>query len=131
MVKLVITKEYEVDEQLIDDLVCTALEGGINYWCSLAVIKRDAATKKMIGVPEDQQDTIEFAHEIISRGGTLVLHDVETEDSWELDREKFLNGLKKFTEDCQKTPEDLRDDHDANDADLIVQYAIFNEIVFG
>lgn len=63
-------KEYEeikaeisvrISTEDIDDIVTTALEGGICYWCRRAEVKG-----KYLG---------EFASEQISRGGVLVLHD--------------------------------------------------------
>ena len=75
-------KEYEeikaeisvrISTEDIDDIVTTALEGGICYWCRRAEVKG-----KYLG---------EFASEQISRGGVL--------------------------------------------ADMIIQYAIFDDIIYG
>lgn len=106
----------------IDDIMCAAMEGGINYWCSEAEV-----VGEYLG---------EFGHEQISRGGTLRLYDAESDDTWELNLEKFLNGIQKWClsgsavdainadgtiDTCQV---------DALQADRIVQFALFGMIVY-
>ncbi len=107
----------------IDDIMVGALEGGINYWCREAEVLGEYLGK--------------YGSEQIARDGTLVLHDAESSDKWELTREKFLNGFKLWLEnggdeygavsgsevDCCNI--------DAGCADSIIQYAIFGEEVFG
>lgn len=113
--------EIKLTQQDIDDIMVTALEGGINYWCRKAEV-----VGEYLG---------EYASEQISHGGTLILHDAESPDKWELTLEKFLNGVKLyFEEGCHVHVEDGRIDPcdvDANDADCIVQLALFEEVVFG
>ena len=81
------SREFEVELELkarvatqdIDDIMCTALEGGITGWCRAA-----KPVGKMLG---------EYAHEQIARGGSLMLYDAESSDKWELTLDKFLRGL--------------------------------------
>ena len=104
----------------IDDIMVTALEGGICYWCKAAMPDGD-----YLG---------DYASEQISRGGTLRLYDTESDDHWELTLEKFLAGLKMYIEnggaDCvvDESIDPARIDADA--ADSIVQYALFGELMF-
>lgn len=112
---------YKINSKDIDDIMATALEGGITYWCDCVEITGDC-----LG---------EFASDQISRGGTLMLHDAE-ENKWhELTLGRFLLGLKCFTEEFGlELNEDKTIDTcamDDMDADSIVQYAIFGEIVYG
>lgn len=126
--------EEEMDEQFIevklnilltnqdiDDIMCTALEGGINYWCGKAKV-----VGKYLG---------DYASEQISRDGTLKLYDAESGEEFELTKEKFIKGLTKFLEDGRS---DLISQGvidtcclDACDADAIIQYALFDEVVYG
>lgn len=87
-------KEYEeikaeisvrISTEDIDDIVTTALEGGICYWCRRVEVKG-----KYLG---------EFASEQISRGGVLVLHDSVDGKKRELNKEKLLSGVKQYLED--------------------------------
>ena len=127
-----ITKELKITNEDIDDIVSTALEGGINYWCSKASV-----IGEYLG---------EYASDQISRGGELILklrEPVEGEpDEYVLSREKLLNGIKAYLLNPNKPYNiiGLLDkgelyletaNVDAEVADMIIQYAIFNEIVFG
>lgn len=107
-------------QQDIDDIMSTALDS-ICYWCGTAEVVGD-----YLG---------EYASEQISRGGCLLLHDAESAATWELNREKFLNGVKLYFEKgCHVQVEDNRIDTcdvDAADADCIIQFALFGEVVFG
>lgn len=117
-----VKSKLELTEQDINDLMVAALEGGINYWCRKA---------RIVKMPEGCDEKI-YASDVISKGGTLELYDAESTDKWELTLEKFMNGVKFVCErDGYTSGEDLMDNHDADTADTIVQYALFNEIVFG
>ena len=104
----------------IDDIMSGALDY-ISYWC-----RRAKVVGEYLG---------EYASEQIARGGTLILYDAESSDKWELTLEKFLNGVKLYFEQgCHVQVEDNAietGDIDAGDADCIVQFALFGEVVFG
>lgn len=126
-----ITIEYEVSvtDEEIDDIMVCALEGGINYWCDDCEVVGD-----YLG---------EFASDQISRGGKLKLRmddpfergtNGEWIEDYELDKEKFLKGLKTVLATHNNLIEDGRLclwDIDADIADQIIQSALFGEIVFG
>ena len=107
----------EIEHQLIDDIIVTALEGGINYWADRCRILTYGDAKE--GDP---------ASTVVAKGGTITIREAETEKIYVLNRDMVLKGISKFI----KEQKDFTDcaDLDANDADLIVQYALFNEIVF-
>ena len=117
--------EFEVllSDQDIDDIMVSALEGGITYWCGQVDV-----VDKYLG---------EYASDQISRGGSLILYDCESDDKWVLTREKFLNGVKKFISihpDVNVLDKDKRIDTwkiDGYFADMIIQYALFDDIMFG
>lgn len=111
----------KITNEEINDLVVCALEGGINYWCSKVEITKEP-TKKY-----------EFASDVISIGGVLTLQEEDHNgDKHELTKEKFLKGVEKAIEHYEyEDVEDLFDNHDAETADVIIQFALFNEIVYG
>lgn len=116
----------EVTNQDIDDIMCTALEGGITYWCR----KAEVVGGKYLG---------EYAHEQISRGGSLMLYDTEISDKWELTLDKFKQGLQLYLSENTEAIDgndagiyQLDTSYiDAYEADEIIQYALFGEVVFG
>ena len=118
---LLVAFTAEIKSEDIDDIMCAALEGGITYWCSETEVVDEHLGK--------------YAHEQISRGGKLILHDSEGGEKHELTREKFLKGLRLFLDGCPNLinggdksidPSDF----DANYADAIVQLAMFGEVVY-
>jgi hypothetical protein len=130
-----VVKIESMEPEEINNFIVTALEGGINYWCGKAVIKMASTNpdeKKYYGVPDELQEKVVYASDAVGYGGTLILYDVEDPtDNWELTRAKFINGFEKYCQTQERYAEDLVDDHDADDADQIIQLAIFNEITFG
>jgi hypothetical protein len=117
-----------VTDEDIDDIMVSVLEGGINHWCAEALVQGE-----YLG---------EFASDQISRGGTLLLYDVKERKYEELTKEKFLAGLKRYLEDPIYDDTVYPGAHedrylldctliDAPASDMIIQYALFGEIVYG
>jgi len=120
-----VPKEVEITDEQIDDLMVTALEGGINYWCGGVELKEGTVTA-------EQEKNLRYLSNAISLGGTIILHDAESSDKWELTKEKFLKGIEKTLEwGGNADVQDLFDNHDAEVADVLLQYSLFDEIVFG
>ena len=114
----------KVTEQDIDDIVATALEGGINYWCCKAEVVGD-----YLG---------EYASEQISRGGELKLYDAEGDDVYTLTQEKLLKGIKLAIENMYYHEYDWYAANeldccqiDAMVADAIIQCALFDDVIYG
>ena len=116
-----------VTDEDIDDIMVSALEGGINHWCAEAKVQGE-----YLG---------EFASDQISRGGTLLLYDVEERKYEELTKEKFLAGMKRYLEHPIYEDTIYPGTHevrylldctliDAPVSDMIIQYALFGEIVY-
>lgn len=117
------TVSHKFCDEDLNDLVSTALEGGINYWCGEAKVKEDSMS-------EEAYDKLNFISDAVSKGGVLILFDAESDDTWELNRDKLLKGIQMYCEKHNVAPSDLMDMYDANDADTIVQYAVFDEMMF-
>jgi len=128
--KVEIVQSHTFSAEDLNDLVVAAIEGGINYWCGQAEKKRNA-DGSFFGIAKEDEDKITYASDLIGYGGVLILHDAESDDKWELDAEKMLKGIKMHCENRNIALTDLMDNHDADDADAIVQYAVMDEIVFG
>ena len=118
-----IEMNIKLTQEDVDDIMCSALEGGISYWCRKAEV-----VGEYLG---------EYANEQISRGGTLRLHDSEEDEIYELTLEKFLDGFKLWVfggHDSYGAVSHNEVDTceiDAVCADEIVQLALFEEIIYG
>ena len=115
-----------VTDSGIDEIIGTAFDGGITYWCDEAKV--------------DGEYLGEYASDQISRGGTLRLHDTELNGWHTLTKDKFLTGLTQYLQDARggHAMADIITDGeldtaqvDAEVADVIIQYALFGEIVYG
>jgi hypothetical protein len=122
---LILKTEITVTEEDIDDIMCTALEGGINHWAVSATCERT--------------DHIDYTHEALSQGSpiTIKVFDEQREEHV-LTKEKFMKGLQKAADEGRLYWQDPGDGLeldvgaiDAEIADVIVQYAIFGDIVYG
>lgn len=120
-VKLVV----KLTEDDVDSIMVSALEGGINYWCSEAEVV-------------EERRCADWGHEQIARGGALILHDAESDDKWELSIGNFTKGFRLWLENGDDRYGAVSGDGtvdtgeiDGEMADLIIQYALFGEVVFG
>lgn len=119
-----IESSYTVTQEDVDDIVSTALEGGITYWCDTVRVKDN-----LLNPPEDF-DYLSYA---LTRGFDLELHDreygAEDEEDYEsggwhvLTLDNLLEALGELHIDF--------DNYDANDADKAIQTAIFGELIYG
>lgn len=110
-------------EQLCADILCTAAEGGIGYWCIWASTRRTKQHDylELIGV-RDCEDGTRFDN--ITRGVVELGLFRIAEGHIEISR--YMVGL------CKSALADpLSADIDANTADIIVQVGLFGEIVYG
>jgi len=106
---------------------CVLPLSGVNYWCDYAKVKG-----QYLG---------DYASEQISRGGELKLHDIEADTWCNLDRDMLLEGIRLAIEDryfanyrwygvgCENGLDCC--EIDAEVADGIIQYALFEEIIYG
>lgn len=122
---IVVVHLVKVTMEDIDDIMVSALEDGICYWCC----KAEVVGRKYLG---------EYASDQIARGGFLKLHDADTDHVFVLNLDKFLKGLNMWLE---RNPNVLIKENDwyridvgnidAVGADSIVQLALFGEEIFG
>jgi hypothetical protein len=114
-----IVREFEITDQELSDLMVTALEGGINYWCSgCDVVEPDGNLRPSDALLED--------------GWCLSFLDMDPMVAILLDKEGLLNGVARAMEWGNfATVEALMDGHDAETADVMIQFALFGEIVYG
>jgi hypothetical protein len=123
-----LTTYITLAEEDIDDIMISALEGGVVYWADAAKV--------------DGSYLGEYASEQISHGGKLKFHLIEALENdkrwYVLDRDKFLKGFKMWIESCDDTYGVIDNvgsvdcgNIDSRCADEIVQYALFGKLVFG
>ena len=111
----------DVPDEFLADILTTAFEGGSNYWLkSVKVVSRGKTYEAIIK-----------SAEVISIGGTLEICDDEgllSKNDSILTKESLLDAIEWY---IGINGLDVLDDHDAQDSDSILQYALFGEVVYG
>ena len=140
-VKFTVERVLTVED--MDDIFTTAIESGydsIGYWACLDNTTPD--WKKARKQLKDAGADLYFGTvitKILLNGDKVCFYDAEADEEdlqddeiWYLDMEKFLNGCKIYEKERGSLLKCLEDgSFDAVEADCLMQYALFNEIVFG
>ncbi|RPI83645.1 MAG: hypothetical protein EHM34_04905 [Nitrosopumilales archaeon] len=140
MVGLVIY--VRISDEWIEDLICTIIEGGSGYWINHVKIHHPNGDKPK-GVP-----TSTWVSDALNKGGFIDVY--ERNDDFRstelpvmsgiLTKEKLIDGIKQWVAKRQEQIKSIdregdyltiNGDIDANEADCIMQYAIYNDIIFG
>jgi hypothetical protein len=126
MNKYSVTPVFEYDDDSMVDIISAAVYD-IGYW---GVINNDTAEWDQVGA-ELPDDTFEDRmYYILKHGGSVEMFDVEDDDEvWDLTLDKLLNGIKLAIQNGYWNGK--IDDIDGEVGDIVFQYALFNEIVYG
>jgi hypothetical protein len=139
---IVVTMTRTLSWRRVADVMVAALEGGINYWCreALPTVIDPAVTAdwapggRLADGPPTDSDFSEPANwyddeRTWAAPFRVTLLDRESEKTWVLTPEFLLRGFRL----CR--PETLlrivEENDDADDADEVMQMALFGEVVFG
>lgn len=112
---------FEITKEFVSEVLCTAFEGGSNYWI--------ADVRNLSDKPKSQYFSISVA-----KGDTIEIIDNEDHKAYKLDFNTLAEGYKRYVDYCLKNGRQVYSDPcdiDAEIADIILQFALFNEIVFG
>jgi hypothetical protein len=122
--------ELNIADEGIENIVITALEGGIGYWACL-----DNAHPTFIRFRDKNMNLSisECVYQLLMVGGVIYFYDSDSDenetDRWELTLDMLLNGIKIYIEKSKQLY--FIEDLDSIGADHIFQYAMFKELVYG
>jgi hypothetical protein len=125
------TIPLNITKEQIADQLCTALEGGSNYWCMLGNIDTTHFVK---GDTLDDNLAKSF---LADKKYELNVYDIESdEDEPELlGKVTYDSIVKAFSIMSREYPQTLANiisgDYDADDSDVWFQLATMGEVVFG
>lgn len=129
-IELMITIPLRISDEDIDNIMVTALEGGINYWCDDVL---PTSNGRMLMKSKDL-----YASDLISRNESLTLHDSEDDKLYTLTKDMVLKGIKLAVTRGYIRPTELYEKYtldvgniDAIGADSIIQLAIFDDVIYG
>lgn len=108
------------DEDIVDAL-CTAIESGTDYW---RVFKN---SKKLVPIVDDEPRAITLIN-FVMNGGVLEVYDVEEGDYLgEFSLDNIKRGVELYLMDNRAFDAAM----DADDADVLFQFIVMGEIVYG
>ena len=120
-----ITKK--ITEEQIKDIIIDGIESGIGYW---AMLHNDTEEFEKYYDTTDLA-TSEIIAEILLKGGSVKITDMEEDENpkYELTLERLIVGIQK---NAKERPWDCDlDNYDAITCDCIIQYALYDEVIFG
>lgn len=109
-------------EQLFDDLVIAAIEGGIGYWSIVTSYDPDQATAIVHDIAEDDtlSHPLRIDRAVVRRGYALAAStEWRSRIAWSTEPPPVVITAETDW------------DHDAGDADVIVQLGLFGDVVYG
>lgn len=126
-----IDRYFNDNKQRIADLLCTAFEGGSNYWYFIHQNNR-------------KELNLDYLHEVpLHPDGFLMIGE---KDNWDFESEVFVNkkrvlrldlaalqhGFERFRKDYPQHFEDwVQDNGDAGTADIFLQVVVFGTDIYG
>ena len=124
----IINRRIEISDELIEDILCTAFEGGITYWANNVSCEDREDMKKVGG----------YKHEYLTKTkkkiAALYVH-AEDGNVRRLTKKSIIDALQKMDTPEYKYTKALNrllnGDWDSDDADIVVQTACFGEVVYG
>lgn len=127
MNKYTFTKTFTFYDEDILNVICSAVYD-IGYW---SCIDNDTDVwNKTSDAMDDGRTFEDVFFEILKNGQSMHLIDVEDdEEVWELTLEKLVHGMQMAIENGDWDGD--VDELDGAIGDVIFQYALFDEVVFG
>ena len=120
-----IVVESEVSEELVDGILDAAFN-----WAP--------AWYQKVYAKDPLPEGANYMSEVCAKGGTIVIVIDEEGDGsgqfteYEVTNQTIITGLERYVKDGGRTPYELEEDPpDAVESDIIVQWALFNELIYG
>ena len=130
---MTITINQKIEREVLEDIFVTALEGGSNYWYYLS----DEATKLIRNaVPKSEDPYLSTAIlKAIEKGVDVPINDAEHEDEviGTISLKTMQERLQKLSRSANSDAlmAHIKEEGDAETADVVLQYLAFGEIIFG
>ena len=118
-----------ITDELIEDLLCTAFEGGITYWAENISCKDNEDMKKVGGWKH------KYLTKTKKKDAVMYIHDAETGEKYIITKKLIIDALQKMDNPkygyTKALGRILNETYDAWDSDIVVQTACFREVVYG
>ena len=124
----IINRRLEISDELIEDILCSAFEGGITYWANNISCEDKKDMEKVGGYKS------EYLTKTKKKDAKLIIWTVDDEKP-KITKKSIIDALQKMDTPEYKYTKSLSrilsEQYDADDADIVVQTACFGEVVYG
>ncbi len=128
------TRNVELSYEAISILICTAIEGGSNYWYRIFGYVEPLECKFRCDIFKDDEEPHRIYDYPLNEGGAVIIGDAEA-GAGEAKRLQLSTIKRGLTLMAEKYPNHFQrvvdETYDADDADVFLQLSLFNEVVFG
>ncbi len=128
------TIKHELTAEQVSDVLCSAFEGGSNYW--YFIDKKIEPTEWQFDSDPQRSPHLHWLYDYpLNPGGALLMSDT-TEDNehgvMRLDAESIQRGLNVLAENYSWHMQDiLQENADADTGDALLQCCLFGEVIYG
>ena len=123
-----ITRTVEISDKLIEDILCTAFEGGITYWADNVSCEDNKDMKEVSGWKH------EYLTKTKKKDAVMYIHTMEG-GKVKITKSLIIEALQQMGDPKYKCTKALsrilEETYDADDADIVVQTACFGQVVYG
>ena len=123
-----ITRTVEISDKLIEDILCTAFEGGITYWADNVSCEDNKDMKEVSGWKH------EYLTKTKKKDAVMYIHTMEG-GKVKITKSLIIEALQQMGDPKYKCTKALsrilEETYDADDADIVVQTACFGKVVYG
>lgn len=129
--------QHTLTESDVKDILTTAIEGGIGYFLCLCNDEPDWIEARKNWKAKHNNEIpcyCDVAYELMSTGKSVKFEDQEDNDKpLYLTMGNLKKGCALFTEHTGRSIHKMLDesDFDAEDADMIIQYSLFGDVIYG
>ena len=119
--------KVKIDSQRLEDLLCCALEGGSNYWYTIARYNYPPGET-------GETSTFEYLHlELPFKGGSVIIEDqFDDFPEKELDMDAIEQGLQLLERLYPGLFADfMQENEDATTGDTFLQLCLYGEVIYG
>ena len=109
--------QITVPNSRVKDILSTAVEGGVNYWCRIS-----------------SEHRLPYDFDYYKEDWLLKITDTESgnDEVYEMRISNLKNGLQLFQKDYpERFNSFITDYYDAEDADVFFQLCLFGKVIYG
>jgi hypothetical protein len=126
--------EIELSQEILEDIFVTALEGGSNYWYYIGEDTYNRI-RKVVSKEDEPYLSVAMLKAVLIHGVEVAINDVESEEEeigW-ISKETMQERLQDlYNSDYRWALEaHLNEEGDSESADIVFQYIVIGEAIYG